>query len=69
LDAKDLEVVVGHRLAVVLGIHTDSHQTANGGSQNKKVMRVVDLPFDVDPRLATATLQRGTLQVVLPRAA
>lgn len=69
LDAKDLEVVVSHRLAVVLGIHSDSRHTANGHYENKKVMRVVDLPFDVDPRLATATLQSGTLQVVLPRAA
>jgi HSP20 family molecular chaperone IbpA len=30
-------------------------------------MRIVDLPFDIDPVMAGATLQRGTLQVVLPR--
>jgi len=32
------------------------------------VMRIVELPFDVDPAAASATLQSGTLQVVLPRA-
>lgn len=31
-------------------------------------MRIVDLPFDVDPALAKATLESGRLQVVLPRA-
>jgi HSP20 family molecular chaperone IbpA len=69
LNAKDLEVAVGHRLAVVLGIHSDSNQGANGSPQNKKVMRVVELPFDVDPGLSKATLKGSTLQVVLPRAA
>lgn len=68
LDAKDLEVAVGHRRAVVLGIHTDSRNTTNRSSENKKVMRVVELPFDVDPGLATATLYGETLQVVLPRS-
>ena len=31
-------------------------------------MRIVELPFDVDPVMARATLQSGTLQVVLPRS-
>ena len=31
-------------------------------------MRIVELPFDVDPVLAKATLKSGTLQVVLPSA-
>ena len=67
-DAKDLEVEVGHRRAVVCGVHSDSNQTADSHRKYKKVMRIVDLPFDVDPVLAAATLQRGTLHVVLPRA-
>lgn len=68
LDAKDLEVAVGHRRAVVCGVHSNSHQTADSRRKYKKVMRVIELPFDVDPALVRATLQSGTLQVVLPRS-
>jgi len=67
-DARDLEVTLGHRRAVVCGVHSDSNQAADGGRKDKKVMRIVDLPFDVDPVSARATLQSGTLQVVLPRS-
>jgi HSP20 family molecular chaperone IbpA len=67
-DAKDLEVAVGHRRAVVCGIHSDSDQTAGSYRKDKKVMQIVEVPFDVDPLLAKATLQSGTLQVVLPRS-
>jgi HSP20 family molecular chaperone IbpA len=67
-DAKDLEVEVGHRRAVVCGIHSDSHPAEASPRKDKKVMRVIELPFDVDPVCARATLQRGTLQVVLPRS-
>ncbi len=67
-DAEDLEVALGHRRAVICGIHSDSNQTAESGRQNTRVMRIVELPFDVDPVLARATLQSGTLQVVLPRS-
>lgn len=65
--AKDLEVEVGHRLAVVLGIHPDSKLTADGVPKKKKVMRIIELPFDVDPASAAAKLQGGILRVVLPR--
>jgi len=67
-DAKDLEVAVGHRRAVVCGLHSDSDQTAGSHSRDKKVMQIVEVPFDVDPVLATATLQSGTLQIILPRS-
>jgi HSP20 family molecular chaperone IbpA len=66
-DAKDLEVANGHRRAVVCGIHSDSDQTAGTRRKAKKVMQIVEVPFDVDPVLASATLQSGTLQIVLPR--
>jgi HSP20 family molecular chaperone IbpA len=66
-DAKDLEVEVGHRRAVVCGIHSSSNQPTDGRRKDKKVMQVIELPFDVDPVCASATLQSGTLQVVLPR--
>ena len=66
--AKDLEVSIGHRRAVICGIHSDSNQAAGTSYKDRKVMRIVELPFDVDPVMARATLQSGTLQVVLPRS-
>jgi len=67
-DAKDLEVVIGHRRAVICGIHSDSTQPAYTSRRDTKVMRIVELPFDVDPGLTTATLESGTLEIVLPRS-
>jgi HSP20 family molecular chaperone IbpA len=66
--AKDLEVSIGHRRAVICGVHSGSNQPPATGRKDTKVMRIVDLPFDVDPVLARATLQSGKLQVVLPRS-
>jgi HSP20 family molecular chaperone IbpA len=66
-DAKDLEIAIGHRRAVICGIHSDSSQPSNASRKDTKVMQIVELPFDVDPVLARATLERGTLEVVLPR--
>lgn len=68
LNANDLEVVIGHQRAVICGVHSDSHQAAPNRRKNRKVMRIVELPFDVDPVSAKATLQSGTLEVVLPRS-
>ncbi len=67
-DAKDLEVAIGHRRAVICGVHSDANLPAETHRKDKKVMRIVELPFDIDPVLAKATLQSGTLQVVLPRS-
>jgi HSP20 family molecular chaperone IbpA len=67
-DAKELEVVIGHRRAVICGAHEDSNQPADARRGDSKVMGIVELPFDVDPILARATLESGTLQVVLPRS-
>jgi HSP20 family molecular chaperone IbpA len=67
-EAKDLEVEIGHRRAVILGVHSILNPVAGISGKEKKVMRIVDLPFDVDPVSASATLQSGTLQVVLPRS-
>lgn len=66
-DAKDLEVEVGHRRAVVCGVHPDLKQTTDAHPRNKRAMRIVEIPFDVDPAAARATLQNGMLHVVLPR--
>lgn len=68
LDAKDLEVAIGHRRAVVCGVHAGSSYGSDGSRNDKKIMRIVELPFDVDPGSATATFQAGTLRVVLPRS-
>jgi HSP20 family molecular chaperone IbpA len=67
-EAKDLEVVIGHRRAVICGVRSDLNPPTDTHSKDTKVMRIVELPFDVDPVLASATLQSGTLQVVLPRS-
>jgi HSP20 family molecular chaperone IbpA len=64
-EAKDLEVEVGHQRAVIFGIHIDSNQTAAG--KGKKMIGVAELPFDVDPQSARATLQSGTLEIVMSR--
>jgi HSP20 family molecular chaperone IbpA len=66
-EAIDLEVEVGHQRAVIFGIHFDSNQKAAGNEKGKKIIGVAELPFDVDPQSALATLQSGTLEIVLPR--
>jgi HSP20 family molecular chaperone IbpA len=67
-DAKDLEVAIGHRRAVICGVHPNSDQQADAFHEDTKVMRIVELPFDIDPVLASATLESGTLRVMLPRS-
>jgi HSP20 family protein len=64
-DAKDLEVVLGHREAVICGVHSSQ---VDGGRQYRKVMRIVELPFAVDPEAVKATFSNGTLRVQLPQA-
>jgi HSP20 family molecular chaperone IbpA len=66
-DATDLEVAVGHRRAVICGIHPDLKSAASGRHNKKKVMRVVELPFDVNPKAAEAALKGETLRIVLSR--
>jgi HSP20 family molecular chaperone IbpA len=66
-EPKDLEVEVGHRRAVIFGIHVQSNRTAAGNGKGQKMIGVAELPFDVDPQSAQATLQSGTLEIVLPR--
>lgn len=66
--AKDLDVEVGQRRAVICGIHSVSSQLANDGRRDKRIMRVVELPFEVDPAFSAATLQSGELRVVFPHS-
>lgn len=67
--ANDLEVEVGHRRAVLCGVHHPvSNLVAHNHQKDKKVMRIIELPFDIDPTRVAAKLQGETLHVVLPRA-
>jgi HSP20 family molecular chaperone IbpA len=66
-EAKDLEVEVGHQRVVVFGLHTDSGEGAADNCIVRKTIGVAELPSEVDPQMARATLQNGTLRVVLPR--
>jgi HSP20 family molecular chaperone IbpA len=66
-DAKDLEVVIGHRRLAICGVHPDSDRRADTYRKNGKVIRIVELPFDIDPLTARATFRSERLQVVLPR--
>ena len=67
-DANDLEVVLGHRRAVICGVYSESNQPTATSREDTRVMRIVEIPFDVDPVSARAILKGGTLQVVLPRS-
>jgi HSP20 family molecular chaperone IbpA len=65
-EAKDLEVVLGHREAVICGVH--SSPVGESARQYRKVMRIVELPFEINPEAAKATLNNGTLRIQLQRA-
>lgn len=64
--AKDLEVLIGHRRAVIYGIHPGSTRRVRGLRQ-EQIIGIAELPFAVHPASARATLQTGTLHVLLPR--
>jgi HSP20 family molecular chaperone IbpA len=66
-EATDLEVVLGHERAVICGMHSASDELADGSFKFTKVMRIIELPFEVDRVHASATLENGTVQVVLQR--
>ena len=67
--AKDLEVEVGHRRAVLCGIHhPGSNLVDHDPKRDKKVMRIIEFPFDIDPARSAAKLQGETLHVLLPRS-
>jgi HSP20 family molecular chaperone IbpA len=61
-----MEVEVEHRRAFTSGIHSVSSQLEDEGRRDKKIMGVVELPFEVDPALSAATLPSGQLQVLSP---
>lgn len=66
--ADDLEVSVGHRRAVICGIHRSSGSSPDGMPYRRtRVMQIIELPYDVDPKRTAASLRDGVLHVVLPR--
>ena len=67
-EANDLEVVLGHKRAVICGTHSASVKPASTSREYRKVMRIFEIPFEIDPAQASATLENGTLEVVLPRS-
>jgi HSP20 family molecular chaperone IbpA len=64
-DAKDLEVILGHRRAVICGVHSEAGR--GDGEKKWRAIRIVELPFDVNPTAARATYTNGTLEAVFPR--
>jgi HSP20 family molecular chaperone IbpA len=64
--ANDLEVILGHQRAVLCGVQSNLDH-ASDDQKRKRIMRIVELPFEVDPICASATLQSGTLEVTLRR--
>lgn len=66
-EGPDLEVEVGHRRAIVCGVHPNSTPKISNGRRARRVMRIINLPFDVNPALSSATLQDGVLRIALPR--
>lgn len=67
-EANDLEVILGHKRAVICGTHSGSDKTASTNREYRKVMRIFEIPFEINPGQASATLENGTLQIVLPRS-
>jgi HSP20 family molecular chaperone IbpA len=66
-DAQDLEIILGHRRAVICGVHSDSKSTP-AGRDATKVMRIIDIPFEIESGLAEASRKSGTLRASLSRS-
>lgn len=58
-------LVISGKLQSVEGSQTETTSMTEGGS--REIFRVVDLPDDVDPANASATLSRGALAVRMPK--
>jgi HSP20 family molecular chaperone IbpA len=67
--ADDLEVSLGHRRAVICGIHRSKGSSPDGMPYRRtRVMQIIELPYDVDPKRTVANFRDGVLNVVLPRS-
>jgi HSP20 family protein len=73
-DAKDLEVSVESGRLTISGKKERREESKKGKTIYKEqcsneILRVVDLPAEVDAAKATATLKNGVLALALPKAA
>jgi len=71
---KELTIDVEPRLLTITGRHEAQEESKRGKTihserSGKQVMRVVNLPTDIDTSKATATLKDGVLNLELPKAA
>jgi HSP20 family protein len=72
-SAKDLELSVGPNRLVISGnterkAEEETRKGATAGRRSGEVFCALGLPAEVDPAKATAKLQDGVLEVILPKA-
>lgn len=71
---KEIEVAVDRDRIVITGLKESSKEeqkgkTIYGEARSNRVMRVVDLPCEIQADKITATIKNGVLELVLPKAA
>jgi HSP20 family molecular chaperone IbpA len=71
---KEIEVAVEQGRLVITGQKEDSKEEKKGKTvcaetRSDRVLRVVDLPGEVEADKVTATLKNGVLELVLPKVA
>jgi HSP20 family protein len=70
---KDIEVRVEPYRVIISGQREESHdrkkqKTLYSERNSNRLLRMVDLPEQVDPEKAKASLQEGSLEIDLPKA-
>jgi HSP20 family protein len=73
-DEKELEIGVEPRRITVTGKRESTKEekkakTLYSESCSDQILRIVDLPADIEPTKATATLKNGLLELTLPKVA
>jgi len=73
-STKELEINVGPRKLTITGKHEAQEESKKGKTVYsercaKEILRVVDLPAEVDSSKVTATLKDGILSLEMPKAA
>ena len=71
---KEIEIrVEAHRLAITGKRDTKKEETKGktvyAEACSDQILRIVDLPADIEPGKVTATLKNGILQIILPKVA
>jgi len=72
LSDKDIEVQVAPHRLIITGkreqIRDQEMRKTHSETSSCEVVRMLDLSQEIDPDEVTATVQNGTLEVVLPKA-